>query len=127
MTTNWVSSGAMAWWRCRPWYGIFRISVRTISSAGLIERFAEHRPRLEDAAAGGKGIPVSSVRIRPPLPKPGNIDCMALNYREDGARGEPALINAFHKSPTCIIGNDDSMVLPDVPATVFEGEAEVAW
>jgi 2-keto-4-pentenoate hydratase/2-oxohepta-3-ene-1,7-dioic acid hydratase in catechol pathway len=94
--------------------------------SGLIERFADYRPRLEDAAAGGKGIPVSSVRIRPPLPKPGNIDCMALNYREDGTRGEPALINAFHKSPTCIIGNDDSMVLPDVPATVFEGEAEVA-
>jgi 2-keto-4-pentenoate hydratase/2-oxohepta-3-ene-1,7-dioic acid hydratase in catechol pathway len=94
--------------------------------SGLIERFADYRPRLEDAAAGGKGIPVASVRIRPPLPKPGNIDCMALNYREDGTRGEPALINAFHKSPACIIGNDDTMVLPDVPATVFEGEAEVA-
>jgi 2-keto-4-pentenoate hydratase/2-oxohepta-3-ene-1,7-dioic acid hydratase in catechol pathway len=94
--------------------------------SGLIARFADYRARLEDAAARGKGIPVSSVRIRPPLPKPGNLDCMALNYREDGSRGEPAPINAFHKSPNSIIGNDDVMILPDVAATVFEGEAEVA-
>ncbi len=94
--------------------------------AGLIERFPEYRARLEDAAAWGKAAPISQVRIRPPLPKPGNIDCMAINYGEDGTRGEPAPINAFHKSPSCIIGNDDTMVLPDVPATVFEGEAEVA-
>jgi len=29
-------------------------------------------------------------------------------------------------SPGTIIGNGDTMVLPDVPATIFEGEAEVA-
>ena len=93
---------------------------------GLIERFAEYRPRLEQAAAGGKGVPVAGVRIRPPLPRPVNIDCMAVNYMEDGTRTEPALINAFHKSPNAVIGPGDTMVLPDVPATIFEGEAEVA-
>jgi 2-keto-4-pentenoate hydratase/2-oxohepta-3-ene-1,7-dioic acid hydratase in catechol pathway len=51
---------------------------------------------------------------------------MAVNYMEDGTRSEPAPINAFHKSPNAIIGNNDTMVLPDVPATIFEGEAEVA-
>jgi 2-keto-4-pentenoate hydratase/2-oxohepta-3-ene-1,7-dioic acid hydratase in catechol pathway len=66
------------------------------------------------------------VRIRPPLPKPVNIDCMAVNYMEDGTRKEPAPINAFHKSPNCVIGDNDTMVLPDVPATIFEGEAELA-
>ena len=45
---------------------------------------------------------------------------------EDGTRSEPAPINAFHKSPAAIIGNGDTMVLPDVPATIFEGEAELA-
>jgi 2-keto-4-pentenoate hydratase/2-oxohepta-3-ene-1,7-dioic acid hydratase in catechol pathway len=30
------------------------------------------------------------------------------------------------KSPGAIIGDGDTMVLPDVPATIFEGEAEVA-
>jgi 2-keto-4-pentenoate hydratase/2-oxohepta-3-ene-1,7-dioic acid hydratase in catechol pathway len=92
----------------------------------VIERFEEYRPKLEKASAQGKGVAVSSVRIRPPLPKPYNIDCMAVNYMEDGTRSEPAPINAFHKSPSSVIGNGDTMVLPEVPATIFEGEAEVA-
>ena len=66
------------------------------------------------------------MRIRPPLPKPTTIDCMAVNYMEDGTRSAPAPINAFHKSPCAIIGNGDTMVLPDAPATIFEGEAEMA-
>ena len=93
---------------------------------GLIARFAEYRRPLEEAAARGKGIPVAQVRIRPPVPKPYNIVAMAVNYMEDGTRAEPAPINAFHKSPSAVIGDGDTMVLPDVPATIFEGEAEVA-
>ncbi len=92
---------------------------------GLIERFDDYRERLEAAAAAGEGIPVADVRIRPPLPRPGNIDAMAVNYMEDGTRTEPAPINAFHKAINTVIGPGDSMVLPDVPASVFEGEAEL--
>ena len=93
---------------------------------GLIERFSTYRSKIEAAVASGTAIPLSSVRIRPPLPKPTTIDCMAVNYMEDGTRSAPAPINAFHKSPSAIIGNGDTMVLPDVPATIFEGEAEMA-
>ena len=64
--------------------------------------------------------------MRAPLPKPGNIVCMAMNYMEDGTRSAPAPLNAFHKAPTAVIGDGDTMVLPDVPATIFEGEAEMA-
>ena len=94
--------------------------------SGLIERFADHKARLEEAASSGQGVPVSRVKVRPPLPKPGNIVAMAVNYMEDGTRSEPAPINAFHKSPNAVIGDGDTMVLPDVPATIFEGEAEMA-
>jgi 2-keto-4-pentenoate hydratase/2-oxohepta-3-ene-1,7-dioic acid hydratase in catechol pathway len=94
--------------------------------AGVIARFAEYRKRIEEAAARGAGVALDRVRIRPPLPKPANIVCMAVNYLEDGTRTEPAPINAFLKSPGAIIGPGDTMVLPDVPATIFEGEAEVA-
>jgi 2-keto-4-pentenoate hydratase/2-oxohepta-3-ene-1,7-dioic acid hydratase in catechol pathway len=94
--------------------------------SGLIARFAEYRGRLEDAARRGTAVPVARVRLRPPLPKPTNVVCMAVNYMEDGTRSEPAPINAFLKSPGAIIGPGDTMVLPDVPATIFEGEAEVA-
>ena len=94
--------------------------------SGLIERFADYKGRLADAVGRGRGVPVGQVRIRPPLPKPYNIVAMAVNYMEDGTRAEPAPINAFHKSPNAVIGDGDTMVLPDVPATIFEGEAEVA-
>jgi 2-keto-4-pentenoate hydratase/2-oxohepta-3-ene-1,7-dioic acid hydratase in catechol pathway len=93
---------------------------------GLIGRFAEHKDRITAVATRAKGVPLAKVRIRPPLPKPTNIVCMAVNYMEDGTRAEPAPINAFHKSPHSVIGNGDTMVLPDVPATIFEGEAEMA-
>ncbi len=94
--------------------------------SGLIERFSDYRKKLEDAVAKGKGVAVGGVKLRPPLPKPANIVCMAVNYMEDGTRKEAAPINAFHKAPSAIIGPGDTMVLPDVPATIFEGEAELA-
>jgi len=108
-------------------------AVRDIPHSGphdlisaLIARVDEHRERLEGAAARAESVPLGKVRIRPPMPKPCNIVCMAVNYMEDGTRAEPAPINAFHKSPLSVIGHGDTMVLPDVPATIFEGEAEVA-
>ena len=93
---------------------------------GLIANFAQFRARLQDATARAEGLPVTQVKIRPPLPKPVNIECMAVNYMEDGTRKEPAPINAFHKSPGTIIGHGDTMILPDMAASVFEGEAELA-
>ncbi len=93
--------------------------------SGLIERFADYRDPLHKAAEQGRGVPVRQVKIRPPLPKPYNIVAMAVNYLEEGARAVPGPINAFHKSPHSVIGDGDTMVLPDVPATVFEGEAEL--
>ncbi len=88
---------------------------------GLIEHWGSYKSRLEAAVARGTGVPVSSVRIRPPVPGPRTIDCMAVNYMEDGTRSAPAPINAFHKSPSAIIGHGDTMVLPDVPATGLRG------
>jgi 2-keto-4-pentenoate hydratase/2-oxohepta-3-ene-1,7-dioic acid hydratase in catechol pathway len=94
--------------------------------SGLIERWGQYKSKVEQAAEKGKGVPVSGVKIRPPLPKPTNIVAMAVNYMEDGTRSEPAPINAFMKSPSSVIGPNETMVLPDVPATIFEGEAEMA-
>ena len=93
---------------------------------GLIEHFDQYRDELQRSATRDKGVPVAGLRLRPPLPRPISIDCMAVNYMEDGTRREPAPINAFLKTPNAIIGDGDTMVLPDVPATIFEGEAELA-
>jgi len=93
---------------------------------GVIAEWDSYKGKLEKAAADGKGVALSSVRLRPPVPRPGNIDCMAVNYMEDGTLPEKPAINCFHKAATAVIGDGDTMVLPDVPASIFEGEAELA-
>jgi 2-keto-4-pentenoate hydratase/2-oxohepta-3-ene-1,7-dioic acid hydratase in catechol pathway len=93
---------------------------------GVIERFDILKGKLVDAAAKGLSKPVAQVKFRSPLPKPENIICMAVNYMEDGTLPEPAPINAFMKSPSAVIGDGGTMVLPDMAASIFEGEAEIA-
>ncbi|MDP6513559.1 MAG: fumarylacetoacetate hydrolase family protein [SAR202 cluster bacterium] len=80
---------------------------------------------IEQAAQAG-GVALSSVTLQAALPTPYNTVAMAVNYMEDGTRDAPAPINAFLKSPNSIIGEGGTMVLPDVAATIFEGEAELA-
>ncbi len=92
---------------------------------GVIDGFARYRGKIEQSVADGKAIPLASVKLRAPVPRPGNIDCMAVNYVEEMIPTPPP-INGFHKSPNAIIGPGDTMILPDVPATIFEGEAELA-
>jgi len=93
--------------------------------SGVIARWDTCKGKIEAAAAAGAGVPLASVRIRPPVPKPGNIVCMAVNYMENGTLPKKPQINAFHKAATAVIGPGDTMVLPDEPATIFEGEAEL--
>ena len=93
---------------------------------GVIEQWSTYKDKLAKAAKKGKAKPLAKAKLRPPLPKPENIICMAVNYMEDGTLPEPAPINAFMKSPSAVIGDGGVMVLPDMAATIFEGEAEIA-
>ena len=66
--------------------------------SGLISNFTNYRQKLEDLVDASPGLDLNTVKVLPPLPKPTNIDCMAVNYMEDGTREEPAEINAFQKT-----------------------------
>ena len=93
----------------------------------VLAGWEQHQPAIAALVAAESGVPLSAAQLRPPLPKPYTIVCMAVNYMEDGTRSEPAPINAFLKSPHCIIGPNDTVILPDIPATIFEFEAEMAF
>src|SRR5262245_27429643 len=80
---------------------------------GLIASFAGYRDRIAAAVAASPGVQLASVTLRAPVPRPRTLDCMAVNYMEDGTLEKPAPINAFHKSPAAIIGPGETMVLPD--------------
>jgi 2-keto-4-pentenoate hydratase/2-oxohepta-3-ene-1,7-dioic acid hydratase in catechol pathway len=92
----------------------------------VISDWDQWRGRLELAADQGHGLPIEAVAMRPPVPRPLNIVCMAVNYMEGGTLAARPPISAFPKTPNSIVGPGDTIVLPDVPATIFEGEAELA-
>lgn len=92
--------------------------------SAVIGQWDRYKGRLEDAVRSSVGVPVGSVRLRSPLPKP-QIVAMAVNYMEYGTRSEPSPINAFLKSPTGAIGCGDTIELPPYDATIFEHEAEL--
>ena len=104
--------------------GIAHLSPQELM-AGIIADFDSVRGDIEALVAASDGTPRDTVRFRPPLPKPTQIVAMAANYMESGARQAPALINAFLKSPNSIIGDGDTIVLPDAPAAIFHHEAEL--
>jgi 2-keto-4-pentenoate hydratase/2-oxohepta-3-ene-1,7-dioic acid hydratase in catechol pathway len=93
--------------------------------SGLIEQFEQYRPKLEQAASSRKGVPLSSVRLRSPLPKPGKMVCMARNYMENGTLTEKPTANAFLKSPATVVGDGDTIVLTKDKPTIVEHEAEL--
>jgi len=90
----------------------------------LIVRFDAYRAKLAAAASASEGIPLASVTLKPPVPRPSSIFCMAVNYLD--GMFPPKEIDAFQKAPSTIIGPEDTMILPDIPASIFEGEAELA-
>ena len=92
----------------------------------IIINWDDMRPRIEAAVEGQDGVSLGSVRLRPPVPRPPKLICAAVNYLEFGQR-EPAVLDAFLKSPTAVIGSGDTCELPPAPASVFHHEPELAF
>jgi len=93
---------------------------------GLIDRFDSLRPALERLAREGRPMPLSEVRLRAPLPRPGKILACIANYWEHGAL-EARPLNMFLKNADAVIGPGDTIVLPDFTEPwIFMHEAELA-
>src|SRR2546427_9739849 len=93
---------------------------------GIIDGFDRLRPTLERLAREGTALPMSGIRLRAPLPRPGKILACIANYWEHGAL-EARPLNMFLKNPDAVIGPEDTIVLPELtePST-FMHEAELA-
>jgi len=69
----------------------------------------------------------SKVRFAPPIPNPGKIIVIGLNYRDHAAEQKAALPHApliFAKFRTALIGHEDEIRLPDISQKV-DVEAEL--
>jgi 2-keto-4-pentenoate hydratase/2-oxohepta-3-ene-1,7-dioic acid hydratase in catechol pathway len=92
----------------------------------LIDGFDRLRPSLERLAAEGSPLPTGSVRLRPPLPRPGKILCCIANYWEHAQR-EARPLNMFLKNPEAVVGPGDTIILPEFTEPwIFMHEAELA-
>ena len=97
-----------------------------LTMQGIIDDFERLRPALEQLAASGEAKAPDSVRLRPPLPRPGKILCCIGNYWEHAQR-EPRPLNMFLKNPDAAIGDGDTVRLPNYTVPwMFMHEAELA-
>jgi 2-keto-4-pentenoate hydratase/2-oxohepta-3-ene-1,7-dioic acid hydratase in catechol pathway len=65
--------------------------------------------------AEGEPVPLERVRLRAPIPRPGKVICIGLNYRnhaEESGLPLPEVPILFPKYANSVIGPDDPIVLP---------------
>src|SRR5215813_12274225 len=97
-----------------------------LTMQALIDGFGRLRPTLERQLTNGEALPLSSVRLCAPLPRPGKILCCIANYWEHAQR-EPRPLNMFLKNPDAVIGPGDTIRLPEFTVPwMFMHEAELA-
>ncbi len=97
-----------------------------LTMTGIIDGFDALLPGLEELAGNAPAVAEASVRLRPPLPRPGKILACIANYWEHAQR-EPRPLNMFLKSSDAVIGPGDTIELPEFTEPwIFMHEAELA-
>jgi 2-keto-4-pentenoate hydratase/2-oxohepta-3-ene-1,7-dioic acid hydratase in catechol pathway len=97
-----------------------------LTMEAIIDDFERLRPALEQASTRGAAASFESVRLMPPLPRPGKILCCIANYWEHAQR-EARPLNMFLKNPEAVVGPGDTIVLPEFREPwIFMHEAELA-
>jgi 2-keto-4-pentenoate hydratase/2-oxohepta-3-ene-1,7-dioic acid hydratase in catechol pathway len=91
----------------------------------LITQWSTRQPQLTALLDGQPGFALDEVTFCAPLPRPGQLVCLAGNYLEP-QKPERGLFNAFLKSPNSVIGHGGTVELAPAEATVFHFEPELA-
>ena len=79
-------------------------------------------------AEEGRPRPLAEVRVRAPVPVPGKVLCIGVNYRDHAAemgRPPPETPVVFAKFANAVIGPGDDVVVP-AAASMVDYEAELA-
>ena len=97
-----------------------------LTMTSIIDRFEQLRPALERLQADGPALALDSVKLKPPLPRPGKILACIGNYWEHAQR-ETRPVNMFMKNPDAVVGPGDVIELPEFTEPwMFMHEAELA-
>lgn len=71
--------------------------------------------RRDELTASGAIVPLASVTLEAPVPRPGKVICIGLNYRdhaEESGMDIPELPLVFSKFSSCVVGPEANVVLP---------------
>lgn len=115
-------------------YGI--VTGETVIDAG--RRLAPHLPDLKSALANLPALVeleaesgdyrFDEITFLPPVPDPGRITCVGLNYRrhiEEMGATPPAQPSLFSRAPHCQVGHGEAMVRP-IASDHYDFEGELA-
>ncbi|MEZ4673524.1 MAG: fumarylacetoacetate hydrolase family protein [Caldilineaceae bacterium] len=91
----------------------------------VIVRWETIKPQITAVIQTQSGMDLDSVHFCAPVPRPGQLVCLAGNYLEP-QKPERGLFNAFLKSPNSVIGHGGTVELAPADATVFHFEPELA-
>ncbi|MFW7346057.1 MAG: fumarylacetoacetate hydrolase family protein [Pigmentiphaga sp.] len=86
------------------------------------------RAAADCALAGAKRVPLAEVRLLPPVPQPGKIICLGLNYADHAAEGgnaKPSYPSFFMRGATSLIAHGAPLLRPRV-SDKLDFEAELA-
>jgi 2-keto-4-pentenoate hydratase/2-oxohepta-3-ene-1,7-dioic acid hydratase in catechol pathway len=73
-------------------------------------------PRAMRNAASSRGVPLDSVQLLAPVPRPPKVICVGLNYRDHAVESNmeiPPVPTIFAKFPHTVIGPGEPIVLPE--------------
>jgi acylpyruvate hydrolase len=102
------------------------------SLVGLLEAGEQAHATARDAITSAPATAthdLASVVLQAPIPRPGKIICIGLNYRdhaEESGQPVPDYPTVFAKYANCVIGSGAPIVLPAVTEQV-DYEAELAF
>jgi 2-keto-4-pentenoate hydratase/2-oxohepta-3-ene-1,7-dioic acid hydratase in catechol pathway len=110
-----------------PWAAPYRMNQ-------LIGRWDELRGAVEARRGDGRAVPLDSVTLRAPSPRPRNFLAAPLNYVAHGEEmkgsigtggGTPKELGFFIKASGCIADPHGPIELPPVPDRRFDHEGEI--
>ncbi|HEX9792643.1 MAG TPA: fumarylacetoacetate hydrolase family protein [Planctomycetota bacterium] len=104
-------------------------SPTLLGARELLEQLSADRERLAALRKSGVVLDPEEARLLAPVPRPGKLICIGLNYRdhaEESGMPIPERPLVFSKWPSCLIGPDDAIELPHNSDQV-DYEAELAF
>jgi len=94
----------------------------------IIENFRRYRRKFEPILARENGVPLDSVKLLAPIPRPSRCLAAFVNYLDRPDRSLDTLPNEyFYKAPE-LVGPEGTVELLDIPpVVVYQPEAELAF